>query len=77
MSVLFYSVFAGLGGLVKTQEQMLMFRFIVGLCVGRVWPNAVAVAAESWPDKSRPIIAGWMGVALNGGILMLSQIVRA
>jgi MFS family permease len=44
--------------------------------VGGVWPNAVALAAECWPDKSRPIVAGLMGAALNGGILMLSQIAR-
>lgn len=76
VSVLFYSVFAGLGALVKTQEQMLVLRFLVGLGVGGVWPNAVALAAECWPDKSRPLIAGLMGAALNGGILMLSQIAR-
>lgn len=76
VSVLFYSVFAGLGAFVKTQEQMLVLRFMVGLGVGGVWPNAVALAAECWPDRSRPIIAGLMGAALNGGILMLSQIAR-
>jgi len=76
VSVLFYSVFAGLGAHVQTQEQMLVMRFLVGLGVGGVWPNAVALAAECWPDKSRPIIAGLMGAALNGGILMLSQIAR-
>lgn len=77
VSVLFYSVFAGLGAHVHSQEQMLGLRFLVGLGVGGVWPNAVALAAECWPDKSRPIIAGLMGAALNGGILMLSQIARA
>ena len=76
VSVLFYSVFAGLGAFVRTQEQMLVLRFMVGLGVGGVWPNAVALAAECWPDRSRPIIAGLMGAALNGGILMLSQIAR-
>jgi MFS family permease len=55
---------------------MLVLRFMVGLGVGGVWPNAVALAAECWPDKSRPIVAGLMGAALNGGILMLSQIAR-
>jgi SHS family sialic acid transporter-like MFS transporter len=49
---------------------------MVGLGVGGVWPNAVALAAECWPDKSRPVVAGLMGAALNGGILMLSQIVQ-
>ena len=76
ISVLFYSVFAGLGALVQTQEQMLVLRFLVGLGVGGVWPNAVALAAECWPDRSRPVVAGLMGAALNGGILMLSQIAR-
>lgn len=76
VSIMFYSVFAGLGTFAQTQEQMLVLRFLVGLGVGGVWPNAVALAAECWPDKSRPIIAGLMGAALNGGILMLSQIAR-
>ncbi len=76
VSILFYSAFAGLGALVRTQEQMLVLRFLVGLGVGGVWPNAVALAAECWPDKSRPVVAGLMGASLNGGILMLSQIVR-
>ena len=76
VSVLFYSLFAGMGAFVHTQEQMLVLRFLVGLGVGGVWPNAVALAAECWPDKSRPVVAGLMGVALNGGILMLSQVAR-
>jgi MFS transporter, SHS family, sialic acid transporter len=76
VSILFYSLFAGLGAFVHTQEQMLTLRFLVGLGVGGVWPNAVALAAECWPDKSRPIVAGLMGAALNGGILLLSQIAR-
>ncbi|HOB98092.1 MAG TPA: MFS transporter [Verrucomicrobiota bacterium] len=76
ISILFYSVFAGLGALVRTQEQMLLLRFLVGLGVGGVWPNAVALAAECWPDKSRPVVAGLMGAALNAGILVLSQVAR-
>jgi len=75
-SILLYSAFAGLGALVRSQEQMLVLRFLVGLGVGGVWPNAVALAAECWPDKSRPIVAGLMGAALKRGILLLSQIAR-
>ncbi|MDO8543188.1 MAG: MFS transporter [Opitutaceae bacterium] len=76
VSILFYSVFAGLGAWVRTQEQMLALRFLVGLGVGGVWPNAVALVAESWPDKSRPAVAGMMGAAINAGILLLSQIAQ-
>jgi MFS transporter, SHS family, sialic acid transporter len=76
VSVLFYSVFAGLGAWVQSQEQMLVLRFVVGLGVGGVWPNAVALVAECWPDKARPTVAGLMGAAINTGILMLSQVAQ-
>ena len=76
ISILFYAVFAGLGAWVQTQEQMLFLRFMVGLGVGGVWPNAVALVAECWPDKARPTVAGLMGAAINAGILMLSQIAQ-
>ncbi len=76
ISILFYSLFAGVGAWVESQEQMLLLRFFVGLGVGGVWPNAVALASECWPDKSRPKIAGLLGAALNVGILALSQVAR-
>lgn len=76
ISVLFYSVFAGLGAYAKTQEQMLVLRFLVGLGVGGVWPNAVALVAECWPSTSRPTVAGILGAAINVGILTLSQVAQ-
>ena len=75
-SILLYSIFAGLGAFVRTQEQMLVLRFFVGLGVGGVWPNAVALVAECWPNAARPTLAGLMGAALNSGILLLSQLAR-
>ena len=76
VSIVFYSIFAGLGAWAQTQEQMLVLRFMVGLGVGGVWPNAVALVAECWPDKARPAVAGVMGAAINAGILMLSQVAQ-
>jgi SHS family sialic acid transporter-like MFS transporter len=76
VSILFYSIFAGLGAYAKTQEQMLVLRFLVGLGVGGVWPTAVALVAECWPNASRPVIAGIMGAGNNVGILLLSQVAR-
>jgi MFS family permease len=76
ISVLFYSVFAGTGGLVTTCEQMLLLRFMVGLGVGGMWPNGVALVAECWPNTSRPAVAGILGAGINVGILALSQLVR-
>jgi MFS family permease len=76
VSILFYSAFAGLGMFVRTCEEMLVLRFFVGLGVGGMWPNGVALVAECWPDKSRPTVAGILGAGINVGILLLSQIAR-
>jgi MFS family permease len=51
-------------------------RFLVGLGVGGMWPNGVALVAECWPDKSRPTVAGILGAGINVGILFLSQIAK-
>jgi MFS transporter, SHS family, sialic acid transporter len=67
VSILFYSVFAGLGGFVTTCEQMLLLRFLVGLGVGGMWPNGVALVAECWPNTSRPTVSGILGAGINVG----------
>ncbi len=76
ISILFYSVFAMFGAWVQTQEQMLALRFMVGLGVGGVWPNAMALVSECWPTASKAWVAGLLSAGLNAGILMLSQITR-
>jgi SHS family sialic acid transporter-like MFS transporter len=76
VSILFYSVFAAMGAWVTRQEEMLVLRFLVGLGVGGLWPNAMALVAESWSTVSRPLAMGVMSAGLNGGILLLSQIAR-
>jgi len=76
VSILFYSLFSGMGWLVGSVEQMLVLRFFVGLGVGGMWPNGVALVSECWPNVSRPMVAGIVGAGLNTGILLLSQIAR-
>src|SRR5436190_6876723 len=76
ISILFYSLFAGMGAFAKTQEQMLILRFLVGLGVGGVWPNGIALVSECWPGASRPVVSGVMSAGLNFGILFLSQLAR-
>jgi SHS family sialic acid transporter-like MFS transporter len=76
VSILFYSVFAVMGAWVTRQEEMLVLRFLVGLGVGGLWPNAMALVAESWSTVRRPLAMGVMSAGLNGGILLLSQIAR-
>lgn len=72
VSILFYSLFAGLGAFVQSCEQMLVLRFLVGLGVGGMWPNGVALVAECWPNTSRPTVSGILGAGINVGIIGLS-----
>lgn len=76
ISILFYSFFAALGAWATSQEQMLLLRFLVGLGVGGMWPNGVALVAECWPEASRPLVSGVTSAGLNAGILLLSQLAR-
>src|SRR4029078_5221246 len=50
VSILIYSIFDRLGAFVASCNEMLALRFLVGLGVGGMWPNGVALVAESWPD---------------------------
>jgi MFS family permease len=74
--ILFYSIFAALGAYAQTQEQMLMLRFLVGLGVGGLWPNGIALVSECWSGASKPVVSGVMMAGLNAGILLLSQLAR-
>jgi SHS family sialic acid transporter-like MFS transporter len=74
--ILFYSVFAALGAWVRDPWQMLALRFLVGLGVGGLWPNGIALVSECWAGASRPLVSGTMMAGLNAGILLLSQLAR-
>lgn len=74
--VLVYSVFGGAGMFVQSQEQLIVLRFLTGLGVGGIWPNGVALVAESWSKASRPMVAGVAGTGLNVGIFGVSQLGR-
>lgn len=76
ISILFYSVFALMGAWAQNQQHIFLLRFLVGLGVGGMWPNGMALVAECWPTASRAWVAGVMSAGLNAGILMISQITR-
>lgn len=76
ISITLYSLFAAMGAWVDSQEQMLLLRFAVGLGVGGMWPNGMALISESWSGASKPLVSGLMAAGLNAGILLLSQLAR-
>lgn len=76
ISILAYSLFAAMGSWARTQEQMLLLRFLVGLGVGGMWPNGIALVSECWPQATKPLVSGVMAAGLNSGIFLLSQLAR-
>jgi MFS family permease len=73
-SVLCYSLLSGVAYFVQTPLQLLVVWFLACLGVGGVWPNGVALVAETWSGLSRPLVAGVMGTAANVGIFALATL---
>lgn len=69
-SVLTYSIFSGLCGLVAAPWQLGLLRFIAALGMGGEWALGVALVMEIWPSSSRPILAGLIGAAANVGFMV-------
>ena len=70
-SILCYSGFTGASYFISTPEQMAGLRFLAGLGVGGLWPNAVSLVSEYWSAVSRPTMAGILGSSANFGYLAL------
>jgi MFS family permease len=60
LTVLLYSVFTGLSALSTSWLDFAIYRFITGLGVGGVFGLAVALIADTLPDRSRPGALGML-----------------
>ncbi len=72
MSILCYSLFAGLTWFARTPEELFLLRFLTCMGIGGMWPNGIALVSEAWPNISRPFLAGAIGTAANVGILLFA-----
>ncbi|MBA4062468.1 MAG: hypothetical protein C0501_01940 [Isosphaera sp.] len=73
-AVLCYSLLTLACYFATSAGEMLALRALACLGVGGVWPNAVALVAEAWPDASRPLLAGLLGAAANVGFVLLGAV---
>jgi MFS family permease len=74
LSVLCSSALTGVSWFVQTPGELVVLRFLASLGIGGMWPAGVALTSESWPEASRPAIAGAIGTAANIGILVMALI---
>ena len=73
-SVLCYALATGACAATPGLTLLLALRFVTGMGIGGVWPNAVSLVAEAWPNASRPLLAGLLGTAANFGFVLLGVI---
>lgn len=73
-SILVYALFSGLCGFAQSPIQIAALRFIASLGMGGEWALGVALVVESWPNASRPFLAGLIGAAANVGYLLIGVI---
>jgi MFS family permease len=58
LTILLYSVFTGLSAFSRGVHDFCVYRFVTGLGVGGVFGLAVALVADSLPDRARPHALG-------------------
>ena len=75
-SILTYSLFTALGFLAQSPEHLALFRFVAALGMGGEWSLGVALVMECWPEKLRPLMAGFIGAAANCGFLLVAWIAK-
>jgi MFS family permease len=74
LSILCYSVFAGLSYFAHSPAQLGAFRFLGALGMGGEWSLGVALVMECWPANKRPLMAGLIGAAANLGYCLIAVI---
>lgn len=76
ISILTYSLFTAFGYFAQSPTHLAIFRFIAALGMGGEWSLGVALVMECWPEKLRPLMAGFIGAAANVGILSVAYVAK-
>lgn len=58
ISILWYSICNLLAGLAPSFGLLFLFRALLGIGMGAEWPCGAALAMETWPQRSRGLMAG-------------------
>lgn len=76
LSILTYSLVTGVGYFAQSAWQLGAIRLVSALGMGGQWALGVALVMESWPERWRPMLAGFMGAAANIGFLLVGLVAR-
>jgi len=70
ISILTYAVATGACGLAQSVTQLAILRIIVGFGVGGEWGTGAALVSETWPDKYRARVLGFVQSGFAMGFLL-------
>jgi SHS family lactate transporter-like MFS transporter len=70
LSVLWYSVFACLGGFAPSYIVLFVCRALFGIGMGGTWAAGMPLAIEHWPAKFRGIVSGMLQSGYSTGYLL-------
>src|SRR5215469_6836374 len=72
ISIAWYSVCNLLAGLAPSFGLLFLFRALLGIGMGAEWPVGAALAMETWPQRSRGLMAGVLQSSWGLGALLSS-----
>jgi MFS family permease len=75
ITILIYALFTGLCGFAQNVYQYALFRFLTALGVGGEFAAGVALVAEVFPDRSRPMALGTLQALSAIGNMLAAVIV--
>ena len=75
-SILTYSLFTGVGYFAQVPWHLGGSRFLAALGMGGEWALGVALVMECWPERWRPLLAGFIGAAANCGFLLVGVVAK-
>ncbi|HQT82115.1 MAG: MFS transporter [Ferrovum sp. 37-45-19] len=73
-SVFLYALFSGLTAFVHNFYQLDALRLLTGLAMGSEWATGVSLVAETWPNRARPIGAGFLQSGFGWGTLLAAAV---
>lgn len=73
-SVFLYAVFTGFIAFSTGFWSMLALRFLTGIAMGSEWSTGVALLAETWPERARPIGCGFLQSGFGWGTFLAAAV---
>jgi MFS transporter, SHS family, lactate transporter len=70
LSILWYSIFAGLSGFSTSYRMLFALRALFGIGMGGVWAAGMPLTMEHWPSELRGVVSGLVQSGYSVGFIL-------